>query len=301
MLAAAEELSFAVSRAASSLATGRVGRIAVLVSGPIAAWFNGAVLDAAYEVVRAEDHELVIYRIMDATQRTDFFARLPARRNADALVVASFALTARERERLDDLGMPIVYVNQRVPGSVSVSIDDVAGARDGARQLYHLGHRRLVYVGLRNRAGFSYSASDREKGFRAALVPTGARLLPSVRADSIDAGDAVVASLLSGAELPTAIMAESDELALSVLSALGATGLRVPADVSLLGFDDHQLAATLGLTTVAQPVAELGRRAAGLALQLAAGADPAEREIVLPTALTLRRTVARPPETGPPG
>jgi LacI family transcriptional regulator, repressor for deo operon, udp, cdd, tsx, nupC, and nupG len=84
--AAADELSFAVSRAASSLATGRLGRIAVLLGGHLGPWFNGTVLDGMYDRFRGAELDLLVYRITDLAERRAFFERLPARRNADAMV-----------------------------------------------------------------------------------------------------------------------------------------------------------------------------------------------------------------------
>ena len=166
VLAAADELDFAVFRPASALASGRVGRIAVLISGPVRGWFNGAALDGLYDGLRAADQELAVYRVTDLPERTAFFATLPVRRNADALVVTSFALTPDELERLDSIGMPLVYVNQDVAGSPSVSIDDVEATRLGIRYLINLGHRRPAFAQVDNRAGFTYSALGRLDGYR---------------------------------------------------------------------------------------------------------------------------------------
>jgi DNA-binding LacI/PurR family transcriptional regulator len=310
VLAAAEELSFAVSRTASSLATGRSGRIGVLVAGHLGAWFNGSILDGIYAYLRDHGLELLIYRINDASERERFFATLPARRNADALIVASFALTAEEQQRLQNLSMPLVYLNQTVPGAPSVSIDDVAGARMGARHLLNLGHRRIAYVQADNRAGFFYSAADRVNGFRAELDAAGvpAQEQPTLLAATATDGEQVVAQYLDQPVLPTALMVESDELALSVMAACWRMGLRTPEDVSVLGFDDHAMAGTFGLSTIAQPVDVLGREAAAMAVSLVTARQPAVHEppgqtvdspdvaprITVPTRLVLRDSTARP-------
>ncbi|MBA3527712.1 MAG: LacI family DNA-binding transcriptional regulator [Propionibacteriaceae bacterium] len=301
VLAAADELSFAVSRAASSLASGKLGRIGVLVSGHLGAWFNGSILDGIYGHLRDERLELLIYRVTDSTEREQFFATLPARRNADALIVASFALTAVEQERLNDLSMPLVYLNQRVPSAPSVSIDDVAGARMGARHLLNLGHRRIAFVKSSNQAGFLYSAAQRIDGYRAELDAAGISEAQQVTliAGSDTDGEEVVAQFLSQPDLPTALMVESDELAMSIMSACSRIGLRVPEEVSVLGFDDHALAVTFGLSTIAQPVERLGREAASLAVTLAAApalgrSELSSTELTLATALRLRHSTARP-------
>src|SRR5690349_3207435 len=108
---AARELNFAVSRHASSLVTGRTGVVAVLVP-TLNSWFMGSALSSLGPLLRAADMELTVYVIPDLAERAAFFERLPARRNADALLVFSFDLTEEESTRLDDLGMPVIYVSQ---------------------------------------------------------------------------------------------------------------------------------------------------------------------------------------------
>ncbi|MGI3779310.1 MAG: LacI family DNA-binding transcriptional regulator [Janthinobacterium lividum] len=297
VVAAADELSFAISRVASGLASGRLGRIGLLLGGPLQTWFNGTVIDSVYARLTPADVELTIFRIQDRAERDRFFTRLPARRNVDAMIVASFALTAAERTRLETLGVPLVYLNQRVRGVPSVAIDDVAGARDGVRELLRLGHRRIGFVrSIGRRPGFRYSADRRVEGFRAAMaeagVPEADQLV--VDAPDLDAGEDVLALALADPDRPTALAVDSDELAIGILAALVRAGLRAPHDLSLLGFDDHAMAARLGLSTVAQPAARTATEAATLALQLAAGETPVRRTIQVPTQVVLRRTTGAP-------
>lgn len=293
VVAAADELSFAISRVASGLASGRLGRIGLLLGGSLQSWFNGTVIDAVYARLTPADVELTIFRIQDRAERDRFFTRLPARRNVDALIVASFALTPTERSRLQSLGVPLVYLNQRVRGVPSVAIDDVAGARDGVRGLLALGHRRIAFVrSVSRRPGFSYSADRRIEGFRSAMAEAGVAEADQlvIAARDLDAGDDVLRTALADAHPPTALAVDSDELAIGILAALVRAGLRVPDDLSLLGFDDHALAGRLGLSTVAQPVVRTATEAATLALALAAGETPSRRTILVPTRLVLRGT-----------
>jgi DNA-binding LacI/PurR family transcriptional regulator len=293
--AVADELGFSVSRTASGLATGRLGRIAVLVGGRLDAWFNGSILDAIYGRLRAADHELLIFRVLDRAERADFFTTLPARRNADAIIVASFALTPAERARLRVLSMPIVYLNQHARGAASVSIDDAAGVRDGVRYLVNLGHRRIGFARLENQTGFRYSSVDRVEGFRreqaAAGVPAADQLILTA-ADAQD-GRGLLGQLLAQPAPPTAVLVDTDELAMSLLDAMSQAGLRAPDDLSVLGFDDHAMARSFGLSTIAQPVAMLGEQAAAMALTLAAGGSPSRRAVTVPTRLLPRRTTGR--------
>ena len=299
--AAAEELSFAISRVASGLASGRSGRVGLLLGGSLQSWFNGAVIDSVYARLTAADVELTIFRIQDRAEREQFFTRLPARRNVDAMIVASFALTAAERTRLTTLGVPLVYLNQQVRGVPSVAIDDVTGARDGVRALLALGHRRIGFVRSVGRApGFRYSADRRVEGFRLAMAEAGVAPEDQLVVDAPDlhAGDEVLAAALAVPDPPTALAADSDELAIGVLAGMVRAGLRLPDELSLLGFDDHAMAARLGLSTVAQPVAVRATEAATLALTLASGAVPEHPTVLVPTRVVLRRTTAPPAGSG---
>lgn len=107
--------------------------------------------------------------------------------------------------------------------------------------------------------------------------------------------------LLAASRPPTAVFAQSDEMAMGALRALRRHRLKVPDDVSVVGFDDHELADVLGLTTVAQPVAEQGAEAARLLLRQLdepAGERPAE-QVQMPIRLVLRETTAPPRPRGP--
>ena len=182
----------------------------------------------------------------------------------------------------------------------------------GARHLLNLGHQRIAYVRTVGQTGFFYSAAQREQGFRAELEAAG---LPErgqiiLSAPSTTDGEQVVAQHLSQPLLPTALMVESDELALSVMAACWRMGLRTPEDVSVLGFDDHAMAGTFGLSTIAQPVGLLGRQAAAMAMGLVTAAVRSEEGdrgggpedpgagpsvVTVPTRLVLRDSTARPP------
>lgn len=101
-----------------------------------------------------------------------------------------------------------------------------------------------------------------------------------------------MAGLLSMPTPPTAVFAESDEMALGAMRTVRNSGLRCPEDVSIIGFDDHELAAMVGLTTIAQPVADQGRIAAQMLLDRIGGAQPEDRR--LPTRVVLRSSTCPP-------
>ncbi|GGW92623.1 LacI family DNA-binding transcriptional regulator [Streptomyces lomondensis] len=293
---AARELNFAVSRQAASLVTGRTGTIAVLVP-TLDSWFMGSALSSLATLLRAAGLQLSVYEIPDLAERTAFFQHLPARRNADALLVFSFDLTDEETARLDDLGMPVIYVSRHVDGRPSVYADDVAGALHGTRHLLNLGHRRIAFVQTTGARGFSFSSEERLVGYQQALIEAGVPLdddlVVATRAGSKRAAAEVLGTLLSLREPPTAVFAEQDEVAVALVWNLRRTRIAVPEHISVLGFDDQPPADWFDLSTVAQSPSEMGRQAGELALKLIDDPEGEQgRHVVLPTQLIPRATTA---------
>ncbi|QTD96909.1 HTH-type transcriptional regulator DegA [Streptomyces cyanogenus] len=296
---AARELNFAVSRQAASLVTGRTGVVAVLVP-TLNSWFHGSALSSLGPLLRAAGMELSVYAIRDMAERTAFFERLPAGRNADALVVFGFDLTDEETLRLDDLGMPVIYVSQHVEGRPSVYVDDVAGAVKATRHLLNLGHRRIAFTPTLGASGFCFSSRERLLGYQQALteadIPLDDDLVVTMSFEDRRGITEGLGNLLSLREPPTCIFAETDELAIAIVHCLGKARIPVPERMSVIGFDDHQMAEWTDLSTVAQSPSDMGRLAGELALKLIHDADPDHKQhIVLPTHLVPRATTAPPP------
>ncbi|MFI8848910.1 LacI family DNA-binding transcriptional regulator [Streptomyces sp. 891-h] len=300
---AARELNFAVSRQAASLVTGKTGAVAVLVP-TLNSWFIGTVLDNLGPMLRAAGMELVVYVTPDMTERASFFERLPARRNADALLVFSFDLTDEEATRLDDLEMPVIYVSQHAKGRASVYVDDVDASRKGTQHLLNLGHRRIAFFQTIGPSGFVFSTHERLTGYQQALdeadLAFDEELVVASSADDERGIVEAVGQLLTLREPPTAIFVDQDQVAVSVLWALRRAGTEIPGQMSVLGFDDHETARWSDLTTIAQRPADIGR-AVGELYQTLVNDPEADREqhIVLPTRLILRNTTAPPPRDAP--
>ncbi|MFI6829749.1 MULTISPECIES: LacI family DNA-binding transcriptional regulator [unclassified Kribbella] len=206
--------------------------------------------------------------------------------------LADADLAALSRARL-----PLVVVdpaNIPQPDVTSVGSTNFAGGMAATQHLLSLGHRRIAYVGGPPTSGCNQA---RMSGFRSAMEAVGA----AVPSDYIwlsdflyDDGLAGGAALLDRPDRPSAIFAGSDEVALGVLEAARARGLRVPEDLSVVGFDDTQIArlASPQLTTVKQPLRDMGAVALRTALQLAAGEKVASHHVELATTLIIRGSAA---------
>ncbi|KAB8159475.1 MULTISPECIES: LacI family DNA-binding transcriptional regulator [Streptomyces] len=293
VLRAAEELSYSVSPHASSLASGRTGTVGVVVPF-VNRWFYSQVLAGIDSVLRAHDLDLLLYNLGDERVHERFFTRMPLRRRVDALIVLNLPLSTAESEALASMEVPIAVLGTRVPGCWHVSIDNAEGASTAVRHLINLGHRRIgmITAAPGDPRGFT-TPIVRQHAYRTVLAQAGIAYDPDLEVPghlSIDEGASAMAQLLSLPEPPTAVFAESDQMAFGALRTLGRMGLTAPDDVSVIGFDDHETAELLDLTTIAQPVAHQGELLARQILDALSGGDEEPTRVVVPTRLVVRGT-----------
>jgi DNA-binding LacI/PurR family transcriptional regulator len=181
-----------------------------------------------------------------------------------------------------------------------VVTDDVEGGRIATRHLVELGHRRIAFIGDDRDEGFGFTSSPlREQGYEAVLAEEGLAYDPDLVRHGYherDVAQRLAGELLTLADPPTAVFASSDVQATGTIAAARALGLRVPEDLSVVGFDDIELAAYAGLTTVRQPLFESGRLGAELLLAAVQGDEKTLVEEVheLPLELVERATTAPP-------
>jgi LacI family transcriptional regulator, repressor for deo operon, udp, cdd, tsx, nupC, and nupG len=297
VLAVADELAYVVSPEASRLAGGNTRRVAVVVPH-ISRWFFAAVLEGLESVLRNADLDLLLYHVGDAGDRRDFFQRLPARRKVDAVVVLAMPIAGPERSRLEMMGVHIVAAGGQVATYPYVCIDDTVAGRQAVDHLLFLEHRRIGMIAATEPDQPGWPGNPgRTRAYYEALaeagLPVDEDLVVTVPWGGAGGADAM-ARLLSLRDPPTAVYAHSDEVAFGAMSTLRRAGLRVPADVSVVGIDDHPLAVLTDLTTVAQPVREQGVLAGEMVLALLDGL-PATGTTV-PSRLIIRGSTAPPPD-----
>jgi DNA-binding LacI/PurR family transcriptional regulator len=243
-------------------------------------------------------YDLALFDVESADRQQRAFRMLADAHRTDGLLVLSLIPPDQEVRRLHVSGIPCVLVDARHTALPSVVIDDVAGGVLATRYLAELGHRRIAFIGDKPSDPFRFlSTRDRTTGYERALAAAGLPLRPEyVRegTQSRHVARGIAEELLRLPERPTAIFAASDIQALGVLEAARALDIRVPEDLSVVGFDDIEVASYVGLTTVRQPLYDSGRRGAELLLQSLAGSPPALQVETLPLDLVVRGTT-RPP------
>jgi LacI family transcriptional regulator, repressor for deo operon, udp, cdd, tsx, nupC, and nupG len=304
VLRAAEELSYAVSPHAASLATGRTGTVGVVLPF-VNRWFYSRVLAGIDSVLRANDLDLLLYNLGDARVHERFFDRMPLRRRVDAVIVLNLPLSKQEAETLVSMEVPIAVLGTRIPGCWHVSIDNAEGASTAVRHLINLGHRRIGMItgALNDPRGFT-TPIVRQHAYRSVLAQAGISYDPELEAPGgfdIAEGASAMAKLLSLPDPPSAVFAESDQMAFGALRTLGRMGLKAPDDVSVIGFDDHETAELLDLTTISQPVMYQGELLARQILDALSGASEEPTRVVLPTRLVVRGTTGTARVTRPRG
>jgi DNA-binding LacI/PurR family transcriptional regulator len=291
VLTAARELNYVASPFAARLASGRTATVGVVVPF-VNRWYFAEVLGAVEAVLHDRGYDLLLYNLGDPAGRQRFFAEMPVRKRVDALVLASLVLTDAETESLRALGVPVGLLGVGNDQFHAVRIDDARSAAAAVAHLIGLGHTRIGLIGGETADPMRFTPPHhRRRGYLEQLQAAGIEYDP--RLDvlgyfTVDGGEAATAELLAQPNRPTALFAESDEMAYGAQRAIRRAGLRIPQDVAVVGFDDHVNAALFDLTTVRQPVAEQASMLTRLLLQLMPTPGAGPHEHVLPTELIVR-------------
>lgn len=276
-----ERLGYEPNLVASALMTKRTRLLALLVpdiSNPFFAEVAWGVEDAAANL----NYNCVICNVGDDTQKQAGYVNVLRRKGIDGIIFATAAHDDRLVLSLSKRQYPITLMARDVPSAAvnRVLTDDPLGAGLAARHLLELGHRHMAVVTEPARI---HSSAERRRGFATVLEKAGLEPVV-VEADGSDlqAGFRASQGLLSLKPRPTAVFCANDMLAIGVLQAAAATGVRVPEELSVVGFDGTALAqiASPPLTTVVQPMREMGRAAVQLLIEsLQNGGTP--RRVVL--------------------
>lgn len=293
----ARELGYQPSASARSLRTQRSQVIGVVLPTLLNPTFAECLQGLAQAAATAG------YAIVPLTTGYDLEAEQQAvdrliARDADGMVlVISNPSTSPALMRLRERGLPYVLAYSRHPDHCCVAVDNEAAAADAVAHLVALGHRRIAMV------SGTLSQSDRAQqrclGYLAGMKAAGLATPPLIEVPFVEAATRVLAQHLLGPDRPTALFCSNDLLAIRAVRAARMAGLRVPEDVSVMGFDGIALGDELTprLSTIEQPAAEIGRTAANqliAALQVQRLPGP-RRSVLLPYVLRTGESCAAAP------
>ena len=308
--AAARELGFRPSDVARSLkrrSTLSIGLIVTDIENPYFPQLVKAVEDAAI----GAGYAVLLCNAGDDAEREASYLDFLVERRVDGLVIAASTIGSRQGEWLATAPLPVVLINTLGPDDLVPTIvsDNRAGGRAAARHLLDLGHRRFGYLMPPPR---NMDAPERLTGVTDELTAAGlavdgpsSAIVIGAGGPTVTGGEAAMFELLSRVPHPTAVIAYNDLMAIGAMRAIRLAGLRVPEDVSLVGFDDVAFAAYAepALTTLRQETAEMGRWAVatlterirmGRAERPEQGPERADLRIV-PVHLEVRASTGPPP------
>ena len=308
--AVAATLGYRPNPVARLLTQPRTMTLGVLTPQALAATFSNPFFAEFSEGV-AETAERLGYELHFISPLHGSLALAVGRATVDGVVAIGLSADHPEVGQLQAAGLPMVLVDSDdLPGHSSVVVDDEAGARAAADHLLGLGHRDVLVLAVEGpqgsiRTGPAWSGGSgvtarRLRGYRAAFE-SAAVALPAARVESgrasMEGGAAAFRRAFAAGHRPTGLLAMSDAMAIGAMRTARDLGLAVPRDLSIVGFDDVDIAAHVEppLTTVHQPIREKGSEAARLLLAGIDGRDPVPERLVLPTRLVVRGSTAPPP------
>jgi DNA-binding LacI/PurR family transcriptional regulator len=292
----AVEMNYVPSTVAKSLATKKTWTIGIVLAG-ISDPFMGRVVEGVEQVALENGFNVFISTSQNDLQRERAVIETLQKRQVDGVIVISTHLFEHSTRFFEQSKVPVVFINEYSPGRSMhfVGIDDVFGARLAVEHLIALGHRRIGYVSVPNRP---LSNQQRFKGYQEALGAAGIAIDPALIFSShtiehhVGVGEASLEPLLAAGA--SAAFCYNDVAAIGLLAACHRHSISVPDDLSIIGFDDIDMAAYTmpQLTTVHQPRFVLGQQAMRMMLALLDGQEPGNQ--ILPCELVVRQTTARP-------
>jgi LacI family transcriptional regulator len=295
----ARRLGYVANRAAQSLKTARNRTIGVVLADLRNPYFLELVDGLHDELHMADYRTFLVTDRLDNGNGADLVELLGG--SVDGVIFASARSSDAAPMGLADHGLPVVLINREVEAHPfdRVLSDYATGGALAARHLVELGHRRIGLI-----TGPSHMAvfRDREASFRRVLDELGAPFDDALRREGLythQVGNQWCADLLRQPDPPTAIFCADDVVAFGALDAARQLGVRVPEDLSIIGYDDIDMASweLFGLTTIRQPMPEMARDAARLLLQRinGQGLSPEPQHRVYPASLVRRASTGTAP------
>lgn len=297
VLKAMESLGFTVNRQARSLAGGKSQTIGILVPD-LGTGYIGEIIRGVDAELSLGGYDMMLYTTHRAAAKEAGYVANLVKGLADGLILVLPRNPSDYVETLTRHEFPFVLIDHQGAGSdcPAVGATNWQGAYNATEYLFKLGHRRIGFITGSLDLG---AAIDRLEGYRAALrtqhLPDDSQLIYEGTFFQPD-GYAGAEALLDLENPPTAIFASNDSMAMGVMDAVRARGLRIPDDVSIVGFDDVPQAALVrpALTTVRQPLEQMGRVATQVLLDLLKNPLKQINRIELPTELVVRDSTSHP-------
>lgn len=299
VLEAMEALNFHPSALAQSLRKQRSATIGVLIPQLDQPFFSGLTF-AIEQTLFAEGYRMLICSAEENLEKETTYVEMLLRQRVDGVILVPTGQSADNVRRFIERQVPVVLVDRDLPqleGINRVLADNYNGAYEAVRYLTALGHERIGILGA---PVYSEPMNHRVAGAKQALADAGLSLDPDLLiTDTLphfDMGFTVGGELIDRRPRPTAIFALTDMMAIGVMHAAAKRGLRVPEDLSIIGFDNIPFASYImpELTTVAQPIYRMGQATGEMLMRHIEQEDASIETITFETELVVRNSVQPP-------
>jgi len=295
VLQACDELDYSLHLAAQRLRLGKTNTICVILPfltlPSIVERLRGvqeALLDSGYD--------LIPFSVGSPEMRDSRLYDLANRSRTDGLLIISMPINDKQTARIIKNDMPVVLIDSDKPEFSRVNVDDQEGGRIATEHLITIGHRKIAFISSHLENPFQFSSTlNRYHGYCSALEAAGISINPAYHQEGEhgrEEAEEMAISLLRLPDPPTAIFASSDTKAVGVLDAAKKMNIKVPEELSVIGYDNIRDAEYLNLTTIQQPLFQAGLVGGETLLRLIDQTRTEPEEIILPVELIIRDTTA---------
>lgn len=297
VLDAIEALNFVPNPSGRRLSMGKTHTIAVIIPYLTTA-SQVERLRGVMSIALDSGYDVNLYTVENAPQRKKILQTVPRRGRVDGLLIFSLNLTDKDSHLITQQDLPTVLIESSHAEMPHIYIDDIEGARKAVEHLIELGHRKIGYISdYLDDPLKTYFSRNRYQGYCQALKNHNLPLRNEYHIQgqtSREEGYRLSRRLLSLPDPPTAIFAFSDEFALGVIEAARDLNIQIPEDLSVIGYDDIELAQFVQLTTIRQHLFDSGVHGAKMLLNHLNENDTMTKSMQFPTELIVRQTTASP-------
>jgi DNA-binding LacI/PurR family transcriptional regulator len=293
---AIQELNYTPNLTARRLSLGKTWQIAVVLPYLTLPSYVER-LRGVQQALGNTEYYPILYSVGSPDQRDDYLTTLSEKTQVDGLLIISMPLSHKQTQLLIKNEIPTVLIDASSDALPHIVVDDISGGMLATRHLIELGHRRIGFLSDFLDTPFQRSGKDRYSGYRKALQEAG---IP-YREEFVIEGERgrrnaarLAHRLLTRIPRPSAIFTSSDTHAIGVLDAAAELDIKVPRELSIIGYDGIRDAEYLNLTTISQPLFETGVRGARLLLDLIDNHQLESLCLEMPLKLILRGTTAPP-------
>jgi DNA-binding LacI/PurR family transcriptional regulator len=280
----AAEMGYTPDAQARSLVMGRTQTVGLVVTTMVDP-FIGAIVQTIESAAQEQGYTVILTSSDDKPEREMEAVKVLQSRRVDGVIVTSSRVGSLYQEHLDRLRVPVVLINSLVRHTrrytYSIGVDNHHGGYLATRHLLQRGHRRIAYVSA---PGDRSDNAERQRGYRDALNEAGIEADPSLLVHGTGragGGQRALPMLLTLDPAPDGVFCYNDVTAMGLIHAAREAGLALPQDLAIVGFDDIPFARFVhpALTTIAQPVAQLGQGAIEMMLALLSDDAPTEQSV----------------------